>query len=88
VLGAAEVAHKTPGGTNQESDMFLCYGVIEAAMSIVKSADTEPWPWPKSADPVLQAERENLAQGGGPVLAPHPEAIDRAAYESFMRGLG
>lgn len=45
------------------------------------------WPWPKSADPVLQAEREKRASGGGPVPAPHPDAIDRAAYDAFMRSL-
>jgi hypothetical protein len=51
-------------------------------------AQGDPWPWPDSADPVLQTEREAMAAGGGPVPAPHAEAIDRAAYDRFMRGLG
>lgn len=50
-------------------------------------AQGDPWPWPESADPVLQAERERAA-AGGQLPVPHVEAIDRAAYDRFMRGLG
>ena len=42
-------------------------------------------PWPKDGD--LYAQREATA-GSSQVLAPHPDAIDRAAYERFMRSLG
>jgi hypothetical protein len=47
----------------------------------------DPWPWPSSADRELQAEREAKATGGQ-IPAPHAEAIDRAAYDRFMRSLG
>jgi hypothetical protein len=40
-----------------------------------------------NADPVLKAEREARVSGGQ-LPAPHAEAIDRAAYDRFMRSLG
>ena len=43
------------------------------------------WPWPKDGD--LSAKRE-ASSGSGQVPAPHPDAIDRSAYERFMRSLG
>jgi hypothetical protein len=52
-----------------------------------QQAQGDPWPWPESADPQLQAERE-VAAGSGQLPAPHAEAIDRAAYDRFMRSLG
>lgn len=50
-------------------------------------AQGDPWPWPQSADPVLQEEREAKA-GSGQLPAPHGDAIDHEAYRRFMRGLG
>lgn len=44
-----------------------------------------PWPWPKDGD--LSAKREASSESGQ-VPAPHPDAIDRSAYERFMRSLG
>jgi hypothetical protein len=38
-------------------------------------------------EPVLHAEREAMA-AGGQLPAPHAEAIDRTAYDRFMRSLG
>jgi hypothetical protein len=53
-----------------------------------QQAQSDPWPWPAGADPVLQVEREKMASGGGPTPAPHADSIDRQAYDEFMRSLG
>lgn len=52
-----------------------------------QQAQGDPWPWPESADPALQAQREQSASGGQ-LPAPHAEAIDRESYDRFMRSLG
>jgi hypothetical protein len=52
-----------------------------------QQAQGDPWPWPESADRELQAKREASASSGQ-LPAPHADAIDRAAYDRFMRGLG
>lgn len=50
-------------------------------------AKGDPWPWPQSADAVLEVEREAVA-GSGQLSSPHSEAIDRAAYDRFMQTMG
>lgn len=60
----------------------------QAALNpLYQQALGDPWPWTKHADPVLQAEREKMGESGT-VPAPHADAIDRAAYDRFMRWLG
>jgi hypothetical protein len=52
-----------------------------------QKGDFDAWVWPMAADAELQGEREAAATGGQ-LPAPHSEAIDRAAYDRFMRSLG
>lgn len=69
----AAMLHNQAGG----SDMTSRY----------QQAQGDPWPWPESADRELQAERDASACSAQ-LPAPHSEAIDRAAYDRFMRALG
>lgn len=79
--------NKAANAAAQFFDKTNALGHAPMAQQISHQAQGDPWPWPHSANPVLQAEREAKA-GSGQLPAPHGEAIDHEAYRQFMRGLG
>jgi hypothetical protein len=72
---------------NPEAAMLHNQAVGADPSPSYQQAQGDPWPWPESADRELEAEREASACSAQ-LHAPHSEAIDRAAYDRFMRALG
>jgi hypothetical protein len=82
---ASEIDQRTRH--NHEAAMLHNQASTASLSPRYQQAQGDPWPWPESADPVLRAERESMA-AGSQIPVPHSEAIDRAAYDRFMRSLG